>query len=369
MQSAVRHAGADKRPCESLPRQAPLKSRSGEFCYERKFMIISWNTTKACNLKCEHCYRDAGGKDPNELSTSEGKELLSEIAKAGFKIVILSGGEPLLRKDIFELISYAASVGLRPVLGTNGVLFTAEIVRKLKAAGAARVGISLDSKDFQVHDAFRKHKGAWEKTVEAMRICRQEDLDFQVHTTVTRRNYKEIIGITDFVTELGAKAHHVFFLVPTGRGKEISDVFITAKEIREVLEKILNKQKKTRIELKPVCAPQFIPLAKKMNVELRFKRGCLAGTSYCCILPNGDVHPCPYLPLKLGNVRQEKFSSIWENNPVFNKLRSLEYSGNCGVCGHKSSCGGCRARAYYESGDFMAEDKECIIHPCPKDAF
>ena len=331
-------------------------------------MIISWNITKACNLKCEHCYRDAGGKDVNELSTSEGKDLLLEIAKAGFKIVILSGGEPLLRKDIFELISCAASVGLRPVLGTNGVLFTEEIVRKLKAAGVARVGISLDSKDFLIHDDFRKQKGAWKKTVEAMRICQQEGVDFQVHTTVTRRNYKEIIEITDFVTALGAKAHHIFFLVPTGRGKEISGVFIGAGEIKEVLEKVLTKQKDTPIELKPVCAPQFIPLAKKMGLVLRFQRGCLAGTSYCCILPNGDVHPCPYLPLKIGNVREEKFSSIWKNNPVFNKLRSLEYSGSCGICGHKSSCGGCRARAYYESGDFMAEDKECIIIPFKKDA-
>ncbi|MCX5708213.1 MAG: radical SAM protein [Candidatus Omnitrophica bacterium] len=324
-------------------------------------MIISWNTTKACNLKCEHCYRDAGGKDPNELTTAEGKDLLLEIAKAGFKIAILSGGEPLLRKDIFELISYASSVGLRPVLGTNGVLFTPEIVRKLKTAGAARVGISLDSKDFRVHDDFRKQKGAWEKTVEAMRICRRENLDFQVHTTVTRRNYQEIIEITDFATSLGAKAHHIFFLVPTGRGKDISEVFIGAKEIQEVLEKVLNKQKETAIELKPVCAPQFIPMAKKMGIPLRFQRGCLAGTGYCCILPNGDVHPCPYLPLKVANVREEKFSSIWKNSEIFKKLRSLEYSGFCGFCVDKASCGGCRARAYYESSDFMAEDKECVF--------
>jgi radical SAM protein with 4Fe4S-binding SPASM domain len=252
---------------------------------------------------------------------------------------------------------------MRPVLGTNGVLFTPEIVGKLKAAGAARVGISLDSKDKRIHDDFRKQKGAWEKTVEAMRMCKQGGLDFQVHTTVTQRNYKEIIEITDFVTSLGAKAHHIFFLVPTGRGKDISEVFIGSKEIQEVLEKVLNKQKETSIELKPVCAPQFIPMAKKMGIPLRFQRGCLAGTSYCCILPNGDVHPCPYLPLKLGNVREEKFSSIWKNNPVFNKLRSMEYSGSCGICGHKSSCGGCRARAYYQSDDFMAEDQECVIIP------
>lgn len=332
-------------------------------------MILSWNTTKVCNLKCEHCYRDAGDRDPQELNTKEGKTLLEEISKAGFKIIILSGGEPLMRPDIFELIAHAKSVGLRPVLGSNGTLFTADIVRRLKEAGIARAGISLDSKDYRIHDDFRKHEGAWKATVEAMRICGREGLDFQVHTTVTKRNFSEIIDITDFVTELGAKAHHIFFLVPTGRGKDINSVFINASEIRQVLEKILKKQKETQIELKPVCAPQFIPLAKKMGIDLRFQRGCLAGTSYCCILPNGDVHPCPYLPIKAGNVREVPFSSLWKNSDVFLKLRTLEYSGTCGKCGNKQSCGGCRARAYYNFNDYMAEDADCAFcAPSVKDA-
>jgi putative heme d1 biosynthesis radical SAM protein NirJ2 len=324
-------------------------------------MIISWNTTKACNLKCEHCYRDAGVKDAHELDTAEGKSLLEEIAKAGFKIVILSGGEPLLRKDIFELISQAKSLGLRPVLGTNGTLITAEVAANLKKAGLSRAGISLDSAHPAIHDEFRRQKGAWKKTTEAMRICKKEGLDFQAHTTVTKRNFQEITEITDLVYDLGAKAHHIFFLIPTGRGKEINNVFIGAKDIREVLEKILNKQKTVNLELKPVCAPQFIPLANKMGLDLRFQRGCLAGTGYCCILPNADVHPCPYLPLKVGNVRQEKFSSIWKNNEIFLKLRSLEYQGACGRCANKTSCGGCRARAFYYSEDFMAEDPDCVF--------
>ncbi|HRZ14275.1 MAG TPA: radical SAM protein [Candidatus Omnitrophota bacterium] len=325
-------------------------------------MIISWNTTKACNLKCEHCYRDAGGRETGELSTEEGKELLSEIAKAGFRIVILSGGEPLLRPDIFELIAHAASVGMRPVLGTNGVLFTREIIGRLKKAGLARAGISLDSTDRKIHDAFRKQQGAWEATVAAMKLCHQEGLDFQVHTTVTRRNDKEVLRITDFVEGLGAKAHHIFFLVPTGRGKEISDVFIGAAQIEEVLRAVLEKQKTTRMELKPVCAPQFVPLARSLGLTLRFQRGCLAGTSYCCILPNGDVHPCPYLPLKAGNVRQEKFSLLWKDSQIFKRLRTLDYGGTCAGCAQKNSCGGCRARAFHALGDYMAQDPECIFH-------
>ncbi|MDD5347181.1 MAG: radical SAM protein [Candidatus Omnitrophica bacterium] len=324
-------------------------------------MIISWNTTKACNLKCEHCYRDAGSKDAGELSTAEGKGLLAEIAKAGFKIVILSGGEPLLRSDIYELISHTASLGMRPVLGSNGTLITAEVAGKLKAAGLARAGISLDSCDSRIHDDFRRQQGAWQATVKAMRICKEAGLDFQVHTTVTRRNYQEVTKITDFAAGLGAAAHHIFFLVPTGRGKEISDVFIGVAEIGEVLEKVLKHQKETVIELKPVCAPQFVPLAKKMGVPVRFARGCLAGTTYCCILPNGDVHPCPYLPLKVGNVRDTRFSDLWKNSDVFIRLRSMEYSGSCSRCAHKDSCGGCRARAWHFCGDYMAEDQECVL--------
>lgn len=331
-------------------------------------MIISWNTTKACNLKCEHCYRDAGGRDPDELSTAEGKALIEEIAKAGFKILILSGGEPLLRRDIFELIRHAAACGVRPVLGTNGALFTREIVSELIAAGVCRAGISLDSIDSRKHDAFRKQEGAWEATVNGMKLCREGGLDFQVHTTVTKRNYQEITAITDFVAGLGAKAHHVFFLVPTGRGKSLSDVFIGREEIKEVLGKVLKKQEELSIEIKPVCAPQFIPIAKAMGIQTRFKQGCLAGTSYCCILPNGDVHPCPYLPLKAGNVRAEKFSAIWSTSGIFLKMRSAEYSGTCGRCAHRNACGGCRARAFHEYGDYMAQDPDCPVFPVSRDA-
>jgi AdoMet-dependent heme synthase len=331
-------------------------------------MIISWNITKACNLLCEHCYRDAGGKDPQELTTQEGRQLIDEIAKAGFKVLILSGGEPLLRSDVFELVRQAKLRGIRPVLGTNGALFTPEIVARLKDAGVARAGISLDSTDPQKHDEFRRHAGAWQATVNGMKMCREQGLDFQAHTTVTRRNYRDITAITDFVAGLGAKAHHIFFLVPTGRGASLNSVFIGAAEIREVLEQVLKKQKELNIEIKPVCAPQFIPLAKSMGIEMRFQKGCLAGESYCCILPNGDVHPCPYLPLKAGNVREAKFSEIWRNSEIFRMMRTAVYSGNCGRCGHKKTCGGCRARAFHSSGDYMAQDPDCLFFPVAQNA-
>ena len=323
-------------------------------------MIISWNTTQQCNISCQHCYRDAGARGANELTTAEGKKLLSEIAAAGFKIMILSGGEPLMRDDIFELIAYAAQVGLRPVLGTNGILLDKDNVRKLKKAGLLTAGISLDSCDREKHDWFRAQPGAWEKTMAGIQTCKEEGLPFQIHTTVMDWNEPEIVNITDLAVELGAVAHHVFFLVPAGRGKDLESTTLKTAQYEALLERILDKQTQVPIELKPTCAPQFMRIARERNMSMRFTRGCLAGTSYCVILPNGDVHPCPYLPLQVGNVRETAFDEIWRTSSVFQELRHQPLKGRCGSCGYDSICGGCRARAYYYSdGDYLAEEPWC----------
>jgi putative heme d1 biosynthesis radical SAM protein NirJ2 len=325
-------------------------------------MLISWNTTKACNLKCRHCYRDAGKKEGDELSLEEAKSLLEEIELAGFKIVVLSGGEPLLREDIFEIISYGKKLGLRIVLGTNGTLITREVAKKLKEAGLARVGVSLDSRNPAVHDAFRGVEGSFRKVLEGIDALGEVGLEFQVHTTVAKYNYKEIESLIDFVINLGAKAYHVFFLVPAGRGREVTQNIISPEEYYALISKILDRQKDLDLELKPVCAPQFIPIALRKGLNLRFKRGCLAALSYCCILPNGDVHPCPYLPLKLGNVRETSFSTIWRESPILNELRTLNYKGKCGVCNFKELCGGCRARAYFHFDEYMHQHYYCSLN-------
>lgn len=323
-------------------------------------MIISWNTTQACNISCVHCYRDAGLKREDELNTEEGKKLLSEIAKAGFKIVILSGGEPLMRPDIYELISHAREIGLRPVLGTNGILITEEVAHKLKAAGLLRAGISLDSRDKDKHNNFRKAEGAWEQAVQGMEACKKAGLGFQIHTTVMNWNQNEVTDLTDFAVEIGAAAHHLFFLVPTGRAKDIEDTTLKTAEYEALLNRILDKQQQVSIELKPTCAPQFMRIAKERNMPMRFTRGCLAGTGYCVILPNGDVHPCPYLPMTVGNVKTTDFDKIWRDSEMFNELRHQPLKGGCGNCGYDDICGGCRARAYYYSdGDYMAEEPWC----------
>ena len=326
-------------------------------------MIVSWNTTNACNMYCDHCYRDAGCKAEEELSTAEAKTLLEQIARAGFKIMIFSGGEPLMRPDIVELVAYAASLGLRPVFGTNGTLITLEMAQKLKAAGAMGMGISLDSMDREKHNAFRKFPGAWEGAVQGMRNCRAAGLPFQIHTTVMEWNNHELEALTDFAVAEGAVAHHFFFLVPTGRAKTIEAESLRAEAYEDTLTRIMKKQQEVDIELKPTCAPQFLRIAAQMGMKTRFRRGCLAGTAYCIISPRGKVQPCAYLNMELGDVRQTPFDEIWKNSEVLNKLRTLEYSGGCGGCEYKRACGGCRARAaYYHEGDYMAEEPWCLYH-------
>lgn len=324
-------------------------------------MIISWNTTNQCNMYCKHCYRDAGVKASDELSTEEGKNLISEIKKAGFKIMIFSGGEPLMRPDIFELVEHAAKVGLRPVFGTNGTLITRDVARRLKELGVMGMGISLDSLDPEKHNTLRCYPGGFEQAVQGMENCLAENLPFQIHTTVMDWNKDELTQITDFAVQKGAVAHHFFFLVPTGRGADIETESLRAKEYEETLTTIMNKQKEVDIELKPTCAPQFMRIAKEMGMNLRFQRGCLAGTSYCIISPTGNVQPCAYLNMPIGNVREIPFSKLWEESPVFKTLRTLDYKGGCGTCKYKLACGGCRARAaFYNDGDYMAEEPWCL---------
>ena len=324
-------------------------------------MIVSWNSTNQCNMYCDHCYRDAGDRRDRELNTAEAKQLMDELVLAGFKIMIFSGGEPLMRADILELVKYATSVGLRPVFGTNGTLITQTLAAELRNAGTMGMGISLDSMDKQRHDAFRQYESAWDQAVQGMEHCRSVGLPFQIHTTVMGWNDHELEALTDFAVSMGAKAHHIFFMVPTGRAASIQENSTRAQEYEDIIQRILQKQQTVDIELKPTCAPQFMRIAEEMGIETRFRRGCLSGISYCIIGPEGDVQPCAYLDIHLGNVRDIAFSKLWRENPVLQQLRSFSYEGSCGRCEHNRICGGCRARAaFYHDGNIMAEEPWCL---------
>ena len=325
-------------------------------------MLVSWNTTNSCNLYCKHCYRDAGTRAAEELSTAEGLRLIDQIAATGFKIMIFSGGEPLMRPDIYELVARAKERGLRPVFGTNGTLITGEVARNLKEAGALAMGISLDSVDSLQHNEFRSSPGAWQGAVDGMRACREAGLPFQIHTTVVGWNAGEVEKITDFAVAAGAIGHHLFFLVPTGRAVDIEEESLRAEQYEDLLHRIMKKQQEVPIELKPTCAPQFMRIARQLGVQTRFTRGCLAGIAYCIINPKGIVQPCAYMDIPAGDVRVTPFGEIWQNAEVFKTLRTVEYKGGCGVCEFRKLCGGCRARALYYHGDYMAEEPWCVYH-------
>ena len=344
-------------------------------------LIISWNLTRKCNLKCPHCYINATTKElEGELDTAESKQLLDQIAKVSRPLLVLSGGEPLLRNDVYELVRYGTEKGLRMGLGSNGGLIDAKAARKLKEAGIKTVSISLDSHIPQQHDEFRGVVGSWKKAVNAVKALRENNVLVQVNTTLTQQNYNQIDDIMSLSERIGVENFHLFFLVPTGRGAKIAD--ITPAMYEEMIKNTFAKTSKHRLNVRPSCAPQFMRIAKDMGLDMRqWIRGCIAGLYYCRIYPNGDITPCPYLPIKLGNIREKSFKEIWQDSPVFKALRDPDLlKGKCGICEYKNLCGGCRARAYGLSsdfidycgdlheptelnGDYLTEDPFCVYKP------
>jgi radical SAM protein with 4Fe4S-binding SPASM domain len=317
-------------------------------------LVISWNVTANCNLKCAHCYINAGEKKAiDELSTDAAKMLIHQIAEVSKPLVILSGGEPLLRKDIFELIRYGRERGLKMAMGSNGTLIDDDIARKLKNAGITTVSISLDSSKPELHDEFRGVTGAWKGAVEAIKALRRNNIITQVNTTVTKQNYDEIDEIMTLAEKLGVENYHLFFLVPTGRETRIED--ISPDMYEKLIKSTFSKSMQHNLNVKPSCAPQFMRIAKETGIDMkRWVRGCMAGLYYCCVYPTGEVTPCPYLPIKLGNIREKSFKEIWFNSEILRNLRDpKKLKGKCGKCEYNEACGGCRARAYGLTSDFI----------------
>jgi radical SAM protein with 4Fe4S-binding SPASM domain len=317
-------------------------------------LVMSYNITRECNMKCSHCYINATDeKLEDELTTQEAKALIDQIYQVSSPLLILSGGEPLLRSDVYELIEYGSKKGLKMGLGSNGYLINDAVAKKLKAAGIATVSISIDSSIPAQHDEFRGVKGSWERAVKACKSLRKNGILVQVNTTLTHDNYDQIDDIMTLAESIGVENFHLFFLVPTGRGVKLTD--ISPQKYEDMITNTFAKVHKHRLNVRPSCAPQFMRIAKGMGLDMRqWIRGCIAGMHYCRIYPNGDVTPCPYLPIKLGNIREQNFKEIWFNSPVFKNLRNLNcLKSKCGICEYKTICGGCRARAYGLSSDFI----------------
>ena len=353
--------------------------------------VVSWNLTYRCNLACEHCYLDAGGTplvgtenfaDRSELGTEECFKVIDDIA--GFApecLTILTGGEPLLRRDILEIVRRASDRGLWVVVGTNGVRISENVARRLAEAGARGLSLSLDALDPDRHDRFRKVRGAWQNTVEGAAILNRTGLPFIVQTTAGSHNLGELEAIADFAHDrLAAKVWNLYFLVPTGRGQFVSDM--TPAQYDEVLSAlyVIQRKYKDRMLVNAKCAPHYIKTvlehggsadpvpadgdSSPIRIYSGGAGGCPAGTHYMGIRPNGDVTPCPYLPVFAGTLRNSSLAELWTSSALFTDIRRrASLGGRCGECEMNAHCGGCRARAYGMTGDVMAEDPLCTHIP------
>lgn len=338
--------------------------------------LIALELTRSCNLDCVHCRASASkGSYPNELETQEIFKILEEISKLSKPVLILTGGEPLLRKDLLEIVRKAKDLGLKPVLATNGTLLTQKLALELKESGIARVSISLDGGTSETHDSFRGVPGAFEGALKGIEILREVKLPFQINTTITSLNYKELPKIHQLAKSLGASAHHIFLLVPVGRGKFLKEKKFL-KELEELLIWFFYQKKSSTLNLKATCAPFYYRILREkayeeglpINVETfgldALTRGCLAGTGFCFISHIGKVQPCGYLEVIAGDLRKNSFKEIWESSEVFNNLRNFQlYKGKCGKCEYIRVCGGCRARAYELTGDYLEEEPLCLYQP------
>jgi heme b synthase len=339
--------------------------------------IVAWEVTRSCNLNCVHCRASSQfGPYPQELDTIEAKKVLDQIREVGQPIIILTGGEPLLRKDIFTLADYGTKKGLRMVMGTNGTLITPTITKKMQDSGIKRVSISFDGSTRESHDAFRQVNGAFDRAIKGIAYLKERGIEFQINTTITKYNLFELKDIFELVVSLGAIGHHIFLLVPTGRAQDMVSQELNAKEYEDTLHWFYQQHDKTTIQLKATCAPQYYRIlrqeahrkGKKVKRETygldAVTRGCLAGTSYCFISHEGIIQPCGYLEVNSGNLRESTFSDIWMNSSVFADLRDVsKYKGKCGRCEYITVCGGCRARAYALSGDYLSEEPLCVYTP------
>jgi radical SAM protein with 4Fe4S-binding SPASM domain len=387
---------------------------------ERQYIprLVFWETTKGCNLRCLHCRAvPEAALSKVELSTEEGFVLIDQIVEFSNPILVLSGGEPLFRKDIFEIAEYGIKKGLRLSLATNGTMIDKDMAKKIRDIGFARISISFDGAKAETHDKFRAISGSFDKAIEGIKNLIELGVSTQINTTIAKHNFKELPEILDLALKLGVDALHTFLLVPVGCGVDIAeDQMVSADEYEKILHWFYDQSKLHSIDLKATCAPHYFrvraerilsekkaglkptpfvphgtqlkaghvdkvtaprnppspPFAKGGKGGIKasahglsaMTKGCLAGTGVCFISNRGEVFPCGYLPAKAGDIRKERFQDIWNNSQVFKNLRNPDLlQGKCGICEFKHICEGCRARAYSATGNYLSEEPFCAYEP------
>jgi radical SAM protein with 4Fe4S-binding SPASM domain len=388
---------------------------------EFKPRLIFWEVTKGCNLRCIHCRATATElSSPTDLPTKKALDIIDQITAVASPILVLSGGEPLYRSDIFQLARYARDRGLRVALATNGTLVTREIARMISDSGVKRVSISLDGADAATHDSFRGIPGAFEAALYGFRNLKEVGMSVQINMTIARHNAQQLPQVLEMAKSVGADALHTFLLVPVGCGVDIADEqMVPPEEYERMLNWFYDRSLEGGIELKATCAPHYFRVVRQRRVADRhaaetaereialhpgaigptdmlmpggtgislkpqgpppghhtghpgghpgdmnaMTKGCLAGTGVCFISHEGEVFPCGYLPAIAGDLRKQKFADIWANAKVFKELRDTNnLKGKCGCCEFRNICMGCRARAFAKTGDYLDEEPFCIYEP------
>lgn len=364
---------------------APLK--------EARPRLVFWELTTGCNLRCIHCRASATElMSPEDLPTSECLRIVDEIAEYAPLILVLSGGEPLWRRDVFQIASHAVSKGLRVALATNGTLVDEAMAQRIKDAGIVRVSISLDGSDRATHDSFRGHDGAFDSAIRGLKCLQDLGISTQINTTVSKHNAHQLPEMLELAKQLKVAAFHLFLLVPVGCGLTIAeDQSVGAAEAEDILNWFYDRSLDSGMELKATCAPQYYRIVRQRRAEARRRgdevapimtghphhsghptdmnqmtRGCLAASGVCFVSHRGSVQPCGYLPLEAGNLTRQSFRDVWENSQLFAEMRDLDnLEGKCGCCEFKQVCMGCRARAFGMTGNYQGEEPFCMYEPRP----
>ncbi len=349
--------------------------------------LVVWDFTHKCNLRCKHCYSNSGAVEEDELTTEQALAVVDQLADAHVTALAFSGGEPLTRKDFFEVARHAADRGLYVSLASNGTLLTKENVQKIKDAKVNYIDISIDGATAKTHDDFRGVPGAFEKAITGLKNCVDADICTCIATTVGKNNMTELPAIIDLAEQMHVERFTYFNFIPTGRGKEHQDQDLSAKEREDVMRYLMNRMsagcKTTILATAPQLARvalqcqgsqgtgevtlalahmQTVKVTKKAVPLGEFIGGCGAGRLYCSISPQGNVHPCVFLPVSVGNLKTQNFKDVWLNAPLFNAFRNrANLKGSCSKCEYKYICGGCRARsAAYHNGDTLNGDPGCL---------
>lgn len=340
---------------------------------------VAWEITRRCNLRCIHCRcSSTADSSEGEFDTEAAFRVIDDICRVSKPVLVLSGGEPLLRADIFDIARYGTDKGLRVCMATNGTLISDAVCDKMSKSGICMVSLSLDGSAAEVHDNFRDAPGAFEKVITGIETLKRNGIKFLVNSSFTKRNQHDIGATFRLAKKLGAVAWYLFMIVPTGRGEAIMDELISASDYEEILHwHWEQEQQEEEILMRPTCAPHYFRVVaeeearsavkhprRSLGFATGIQKGCLAGQHICLIDCFGNLKPCSYFPSSVGNIRERSFSDLWFNSETLKLLRDFSrYQGKCGVCEFLHVCGGCRARADAVYDDFMAEEPFCLYMP------